>query len=132
MGPIKGAAIREWWCRLCAALDLHNVSGEEGGAIWGDGDKDDESAGLFLFRWGRSALFHDTGNGTISDFMAHLNEFRNAYDAPIKARTLLAGTDFFVNISSTVLGAGFEFSHIAVFVKAFRGWPYPYSIQTCP
>jgi hypothetical protein len=50
--------------------------------------------------------------------------------ALIKARALLAGTDTYGNI--TTLGIDLGFSHIVACVDAFRGKPYPYTIEPCP
>lgn len=70
----------------------------------------------------------------VSDIGALVNKFRSAPGAPIKARALLAGApgNPFGEITPEVLGVDFGFSHISACVDAFRGQPYPYTIQACP
>lgn len=73
-----------------------------------------------------------SGQPDFADVSALVNKFKSAPGAPIKARALLAGEDAFGNITSTTLGVDFSFTHIAACVDAFRGKPYPHTIQACP
>jgi hypothetical protein len=59
-------------------------------------------------------------------------KFRSAPGAPIKARVLLAGNDANGNIDVATITNDFNFTHIATCVDAFRGKPYPHTIQACP
>jgi len=70
----------------------------------------------------------------ISDVSVLVDKFRNAPSAPGKARALLAGEpgNPFGRITHEVLSVDFGFSHISACVDAFRGAPYPYTIQACP
>jgi hypothetical protein len=70
----------------------------------------------------------------VTDIGALVNKFRSAPGAPIKARGLLAGApgNVFGEITPEVLSVDFGFSHISACVDAFRGVPYPYTIQACP
>ena len=87
-------------------------------------------------RWGDVEVPYNPPSPTVQpdvgDIGALLNKFRSVPGAPIKVRALLAGNDSFGNITTTVLGVDFDFSHIAACVDAFRGKPYPYTIQSCP
>ena len=70
----------------------------------------------------------------ISDVSALVDKFRNAPGAPIKSRAILAGApgNAFGEVTHEVLNVDFGFSHISACVDAFRGVPYPYTIQACP
>jgi hypothetical protein len=87
-------------------------------------------------RWGDVETPYNPPSTTIqpdlADIGALVNKFRSAPGAPIKARALLAGNDAFGNISSAGLAVDFDFSHISACVDAFRGKPYPFTIQLCP
>ena len=65
----------------------------------------------------------------LGDVSALVNKFRNAPGAPIKARALLVGGDAFGAID---IATEFSFIHIAACVDAFRGRPYPHTIEACP
>jgi hypothetical protein len=71
-----------------------------------------------------------TAQPDVGDIAALVKKFQSGSGAPIKARALLAGDDAFGNI--TTLGIDLGFGHIAACVNAFRGGPYPYTIQSCP
>lgn len=66
----------------------------------------------------------DTG-----DISALVNKFKSALGAPTKVRTLLAGGD-----SSGVIDIApdWAFTHISACVDAFKGFPYPHVISSCP
>ena len=49
--------------------------------------------------------------------------------APIKARALLVGSDA---VGTIDIATEFSFIHIAACVDAFRGRPYPHTIEACP
>ena len=71
-----------------------------------------------------------TAQPDVGDISALVNKFRSSAGAPIKARAFLAGDDAFGNI--TTLNVDLGFGHIAACVDAFRGKPYPFTIQACP
>jgi hypothetical protein len=73
-----------------------------------------------------------TAQPDVADIAALVGKFRSLPGAPIKARALLAGEDAFGKITATTLNVDLNFSHIAACVDAFRGKPYPYTIQACP
>jgi hypothetical protein len=89
-------------------------------------------------RWGDVETPYNPPSATVqpdvTDISALVNKFRNATGAPIKARALLAGApgNVFGEITPEVLNVDFGFSHISACVDAFRGVPYPYTIQACP
>lgn len=89
-------------------------------------------------RWGDVETPYNPPSATVqpdvSDIGALVNKFRSAPGAPIKARALLAGApgNVFGEITPEVLNVDFGFSHISACVDAFRGVPYPYTIQSCP
>lgn len=68
----------------------------------------------------------------LGDVAALVNKFKSVPGAPIKARALLAGDDAFGNISTSTLSLDLGFGHIAACVDAFKGKPYPHTIQACP
>ncbi len=68
----------------------------------------------------------------LGDVSAMVNKFKSTPGAPIKARTLLVGDDAFGNISPATMSLDLGFSHIAACVDAFKGKPYPHTIQSCP
>jgi len=84
-------------------------------------------------RWGDVELPFNPPSATaqpdVGDIAALANKFRSASGAPIKARALLAGSDGFGNIN---LSPDLSFNHISACVDAFRGKPYPHTIQSCP
>ena len=67
-----------------------------------------------------------------ADISALVNKFRSLLGAPIKARALLNGTDVFGSIGHSTLNVDTSFGHVAACVDAFKGQPYPYTIQSCP
>jgi hypothetical protein len=73
-----------------------------------------------------------TAQPNISDVLAMVSKFRSSAGAPIKARVLIAGSEPFGNISVQTMTNDFDFTHIASCVDAFRGKPYPYTIEACP
>lgn len=84
-------------------------------------------------RWGDVETPYNPPSATIqpdlADVSALVNKFRNAPGAPIKARALLIGID----AAGTVdIATEFSFIHIAGCLDAFRGRPYPHTIQACP
>jgi hypothetical protein len=85
-------------------------------------------------RWGDVETPYNPPNPTaqpdVGDIAALVKKFQSGSGAPIKARSLLAGDDAFGNI--TTLGVDLNFGHIAACVDAFRGKPYPYTMQGCP
>lgn len=87
-------------------------------------------------RWGDVELpYNPPSTATQPDFAdvsALVNKFKSSPGAPIKARALLAGDDIFGNMSSSTLTVDFSFTHIAACVDAFRGKPYPFSMESCP
>jgi formylglycine-generating enzyme required for sulfatase activity len=89
---------------------------------------------IMTTRWGDVTEAYSppaiTAQPDVADIAALVSKFRNAPGAPIKARALLAGDDAFGNITS--LDGDFGFTHIAACVEAFRGKPYPHTIQNCP
>jgi hypothetical protein len=84
-------------------------------------------------RWGDVETPYNPPSATVQpdlgDIGAMVNTYRGAQGAPIKARTLLAGSDAFGTITS--LGVNLGFNHIAACVDAFRGVPYPYRMGKC-
>jgi hypothetical protein len=92
------------------------------------------AASINTTRWGDVEIPYNPPSTTVqpdlADIGALVNKFRSAPDSPIKARSLLAGEDAFGNINS--LGVDLGFAHISVCVDAFRGKPYPHTIQACP
>lgn len=68
----------------------------------------------------------------LGDVSAMVNKFKSTPGAPIKARALLAGDDAFGNISTSTLGLDLGFGQIAACVDAFKGKPYPHTIEACP
>ncbi len=68
----------------------------------------------------------------LGDVASLVNKFKSVLGAPIKARALLVGDDAFGNISPATLGLDLGFGHIAACVDAFKGKPYPHTIQACP
>jgi hypothetical protein len=87
-------------------------------------------------RWGDVEIPYNPPSTTVQPDLADIgqlvNKFRSAAGAPIKARALLAGDDAFGNISPSTIGIDFSFAHISACVDAFRGKPYPHTIQACP
>lgn len=87
-------------------------------------------------RWGDVEAPYNPPDATvqpnITDVSAMVGKFRDAPGAPIKARVLIAGTDANGTIAGNTIVNDFNFSHIAACVDAFRGRPYPYSIEACP
>lgn len=87
-------------------------------------------------RWGDVETPYNPPSATVqpdlADISALVNKFRSAPGAPIKARALLAGDDAFGNISPATLSVDFGFGHISACMDAFRGRPYPHTIQACP
>jgi hypothetical protein len=85
-------------------------------------------------RWGDVEVPYNPPSTTtqpdLGDIAGLVNKFKSAPGAPIKARALLAGDDEFGNINTIDLDLGF--GHIAVCVDAFKGKPYPHTIQACP
>lgn len=65
----------------------------------------------------------------LGDVSALVNKFRGAPGAPIKARALLVGFDQQGTID---IASEYSFTHIAVCIDAFRGRPYPHTIENCP
>lgn len=65
----------------------------------------------------------------LGDVSALVNKFRGAPGAPIKARALLVGFDQQGTID---IASEYSFTHIAVCIDAFRGRPYPHTIESCP
>ena len=84
-------------------------------------------------RWGDVETPYNPPSLTVqpdlADVSALVNKFRNAPGAPIKARALLVGGDAFGVID---IATEFSFIHIAGCVDAFRGRPYPHTIEECP
>lgn len=72
------------------------------------------------------------GQPDFSDVSSLVNKFKSAAGAPSKARALLAGDDAFGNMAAGTLSQDLSFAHIAAAVDAFRGKPYPYTIEACP
>ncbi len=70
-----------------------------------------------------------TSQPDFGDISALVNKFKSADGAPIKARALLGGTD-----EQGLFNVSFDlsFTHISACVDAFKGFPYPYTIQACP
>jgi hypothetical protein len=93
---------------------------------------------LATTRWGDVVVAFNPSDPSvqpdISDVSALVDKFRSAPSAPIKARGLLAGEpgNPFGEITDDVLSQDFGFSHISSCVDAFRGVPYPYTIEGCP
>ena len=85
-------------------------------------------------RWGDvESLFNPpsaTMQPDVADIAALVAKFQSAPGAPIKTRALLAGDNAFGYFNS--IEQDFGFSHIAACVDAFRGQPYPHTIQACP
>jgi len=84
-------------------------------------------------RWGDVETPYNPPSLTVqpdlADVSALVNKFRNSPGAPIKARALLVGGDAFGVID---IATEFSFIHIAGCVDAFRGRPYPHTIEECP
>ncbi len=80
-------------------------------------------------RWGDVALPFNPPDGSIqpdfSDVSAEVDKFKSVVGAPVKARALLAS-------ASINIGPDLDFTHIAACVDAFKGLPYPYTIDSCP
>jgi hypothetical protein len=72
----------------------------------------------------------ETAQPDVGDIAALVKKFQSGAGAPIKARAMLAGDDAFGNIITLNVDLGF--GHIAACVDAFRGKPYPFTIQACP
>ncbi len=70
-----------------------------------------------------------TSQPDFGDIGALVNKFKSAPGAPIKARALLAGTNANGDIDPT---PDLGFTHISACVDAFKGFPYPYAIASCP
>ncbi len=70
-----------------------------------------------------------TSQPDFGDIGALVNKFKSAPGAPIKARALLAGTNANGEIDPT---PDVGFTHISACVDAFKGFPYPYTIASCP
>ena len=70
-----------------------------------------------------------TAQPDFGDIAALVNKFKSALGAPVKARSLLAGTDEsgVINIAPDL-----GFTHISACVDAFKGLPYPYTNVECP
>lgn len=87
-------------------------------------------------RWGDVDVPYNPPDATaqpnFADVTAMVSKFRNIPGAPIKARVLIVGNDANGNIHPDALSSDFSFSHIAACVDAFRGSPYPFTIQSCP
>jgi len=61
----------------------------------------------------------------LADVSALVDKFRSASNAPIKVRAAIYG-----EVPDLSLDLGFD--HISACVDAFRGLPYPFSIEACP
>ncbi len=92
-----------------------------------------DSYTIITTRWGDVETPYNppstSAQPNVGDISSLVNKFRSAPGAPIKARALIAGTDQFGNVNSTL---DLSLAHVAVCVDAFRGAAYPYTIQTCP
>jgi hypothetical protein len=84
-------------------------------------------------RWGDVEVPYNPPSATaqpdVGDISAQVKKFQSGSGAPIKARALLAGIDAFGNVN---IAPDLSFDSIAACVNAFRGAPYPYTIQSCP
>lgn len=84
-------------------------------------------------RWGDvESLFNppsETVQPDVTDISSLVNKYRSAPGAPIKARALLSGSVPFGVVDPLV---DLSFSHISACVDAFRGLPYPHTIESCP
>ncbi len=87
-------------------------------------------------RWGDIEIPYNPPDPTtqpdLGDIAALVNKFKSQPGAPIKARALLVGDDAFGNISNSTLSLDIGFGQIAACVDAFKGNPYPHTIQACP
>ena len=87
-------------------------------------------------RWGDVAESYNppatTAQPDIADVAAMVAKFRSVPNAPIKVRVLIAGNDTNGNFDTATVTNDFNFTHIAACVDAFRGNPYPFTIQSCP
>lgn len=68
----------------------------------------------------------------LSDVSAMITKFRNAPGRISKTRAILVGDGNVGSISSNALNMDVDFNHIAACVDAFRGRPYPHTIESCP
>lgn len=84
-------------------------------------------------RWGDIETPYNPPSATVqpdvADISSLVNKFRSVPTAPNKARALLAGPPPFGIVNPA---PDLDFSHISACVDAFRGLPYPYTIEACP
>ncbi len=98
-----------------------------------DEDRFSDPLTLLTSRWGDVVdPFNPpstTSQPDFGDIGALVNKFKSAVGAPIKARALLAGTNATGDIDPT---PDVGFTHISACVDAFKGFPYPYAMTSCP
>lgn len=87
-------------------------------------------------RWGDVEIPYNPPSTTtqpdLGDVASLVNKFKSLPGAPIKARGFLVGDDANGNIAPATMSLDFGFSHIAACVDAFKGKPYPHTMEACP